>query len=213
MFNAIGMGIGFMKLYITTTSPYARLARIAVIEKGLTDKVELVEAKTRTPGSPYYSINPSGRVPCLVRDDGQIMEDSQLICAWLDALDGKPRLMPAYRAGDWAYGRLECHARSMLDGMAVWSREVRRPDGERSSGIVQHEVDRALRMADSWEAEVGHPLMQGPLNMAQMLLIAAIDMAAHRGMGDLTGNRAKLAVWARRVRQMPSVQATLPPGV
>lgn len=199
-----------MKLYITSTSPYARLARIVVLEKGLADQVELIEAKTRAPGSPYYSINPSGRVPCLVRDDGLMMEDSQLICAWLDALDGRPRLMPAYKTGEWAYGRLECHARSMLDGIAVWAREVRRPEGERSSGILKHEADRALRMADSWEAEVGHPLMQGSLNMAQMLLIAAIDTAAHRGMGDLLGNRAKLAVWARRVRQIPSVQATAP---
>ncbi|HEX6609481.1 MAG TPA: glutathione S-transferase N-terminal domain-containing protein, partial [Hyphomicrobiaceae bacterium] len=124
-----------MKLYITTTSPYARLARMAVLEKGLADKVEVVEAKTRTPGSPYYEINPSGRVPCLVRDDGQIMEDSQLICAWLDRLDGKRRLAPDYETGDWAYGRLECHARSMLDGIAVWAREVRRPDGEKSPGI------------------------------------------------------------------------------
>jgi glutathione S-transferase len=201
-----------MKLYITTTSPYARLARMAVIEKELTDKVELVEAKTRTQGSPYYDINPSGRVPCLVRDDGHIMEDSQLICAWLDTLDSKPRLMPEYRTGDWAYGRLEYHARSTLDGLAVWAREVRRPDGEKSPGIERHEVDRAGRMADFWDAEIGHPLMQGPLNMAQMLLIAAVDMALHRGIGDLTSNRPKLAAWAQRVRQMPSVKATLPPG-
>jgi glutathione S-transferase len=205
MFNAIAPGTGFMKLYITTTSPYARLARMVVIEKGLTDKVEFIEAKTRTAGSPYYGINPSGRVPCLVRDDGQIMEDSQLICSWLDGLDGKPRLTPEYKAGDWAYGRLECHARSMLDGIAVWAREVRRPDGEKSPGIERHEVDRAGRMADFWETEIGHPLMQGPFNMAQMLLIAAVDMALHRGMGDLTSNRPKLAAWVQRVRQMPSV--------
>ena len=213
MFNAIAPGAGFMKLYITTTSPYARLARMAVLEKGLADKVEVVEAKTRTPASPYYGINPSGRVPCLVRDDGQIMEDSQLICAWLDRLDGKPRLAPDYEAGDWAYGRLECHARSMLDGIAVWAREIRRPDGEKSPGIERHEVDRAGRMADFWDAEISHPLMQGPFNMAQMLLIAAIDMALHRGMGDLTSDRSKLAAWVQRVRQMPSVKATLPPGV
>lgn len=201
-----------MKLYITRTSPYARLACIVVLEKGLADEVQLVEAKTRIEGSPYYRINPSGRVPCLVRDDGPIMEDSQLICAWLDALDGQPRLTPPYNADDWTYGRLECHARSMLDGIAVWAREARRPDGERSPGILRHEADRAMRMADFWEREIGHPLMQCPLNMAQMLLISAIDMAAHRGMGDLPGNRAKLAVWTRRVRQMPSVQATAPPA-
>ena len=39
------------------------LARIIVIEKALEERVELIEAKTRAPGSPYYDINPSSRVP------------------------------------------------------------------------------------------------------------------------------------------------------
>ena len=42
-----------MKLYVTYGSPYARLARIVVIEKALEDRVEVIAAKTRTPGSPY----------------------------------------------------------------------------------------------------------------------------------------------------------------
>lgn len=71
-----------MKLYVTYTSPYARLARIIVIEKALEDRVEVIEAKTRTRDSPYYQINPSGRVPYLVDDAGVGMEDSQLICAY-----------------------------------------------------------------------------------------------------------------------------------
>jgi glutathione S-transferase len=81
-----------MKLYVTYTSPYERLARIVVVEKGLEDRVEILEAKTRTRGSPYYQINPSGRVPYLVDDAGIGIEYSQLICAYLDNLDGKPRL-------------------------------------------------------------------------------------------------------------------------
>jgi Glutathione S-transferase, N-terminal domain len=68
-----------MKLYVTYGSPYARLARIIVIEKALEDRVEIIEAKTRTPGSPYYRINLSGRVPYLIDDTGVGMEDSQLI--------------------------------------------------------------------------------------------------------------------------------------
>ena len=80
-----------MKLYVTYTSPYARLARIVVIEKDLEDRIEIIEAKTRTADSPYYQINPSGRVPYLVDDAGVGMEYSQLICAYLDSLDGKPR--------------------------------------------------------------------------------------------------------------------------
>ena len=94
-----------MKLYITYTSPYARLARILVLEKGLRDRVEIVEAKTRTPNSPYYQINPSGRVPYLIDDAGVGMEDSQLICAYLDSLDGKPRFHDRLHASDWDYRR------------------------------------------------------------------------------------------------------------
>ena len=70
-----------MKLYVTYASPYARLARILVAEKALQDRVEIVEVKTRTQASPYYQINPSGRVPYLIDDAGVGMEDSQLICA------------------------------------------------------------------------------------------------------------------------------------
>ena len=52
-----------MKLYFTAASPYARLARIVVVEKQLEGRVEFVLAQTRVPDSPYYAINPSGRVP------------------------------------------------------------------------------------------------------------------------------------------------------
>ena len=60
-----------MKLYVTFTSPYARLARILVLEKALEDRVEIIAAKTRATNSPYYQINPSGRVPYLVDDSGE----------------------------------------------------------------------------------------------------------------------------------------------
>ena len=59
-----------MKLYITPGSPYARIARVVVLEKGLESRVEIIAAQTRLADSPYYNINPSGRVPCLIRDDG-----------------------------------------------------------------------------------------------------------------------------------------------
>src|SRR6266850_6374592 len=67
---------GLVKLYITPGSPYARMARIVVIEKGLSNRVEIIVAQTRRADSPYYRINPSGRVPYLVRDDGVGLEES-----------------------------------------------------------------------------------------------------------------------------------------
>ena len=95
-----------MKLYVTYTSPYARLARIVVIKKALEERIEIIEAKTRTPGSAYYQINPSGRVPYLIDDAGVGMEDSQLICAYLDSLDGKPRFHKTTLYPDYAYRTL-----------------------------------------------------------------------------------------------------------
>ena len=109
-----------MKLYITPGSPYARMARITVLEKGLESRVEVILAQTRTANSPYYAINPSGRVPYLVRDDGVGLEESAIICAWLDHLQGEP--MFDLPSGDavWEVLRLEALARSLLDGLSVW---------------------------------------------------------------------------------------------
>jgi glutathione S-transferase len=150
-----------MKLYVTYGSPYARLARIIVIEKSLEELVEIIEAKTRTPCSPYYQINPSGRVPYLVDDAGVGMEDSQLICAYLDGLDGKPRFHNRSHTPDWASLQLEFAARSMCDGIAVWAREMARPANERSPTTLAHESARAQRMADFFEDRVTDPLMMG----------------------------------------------------
>src|SRR5260370_18876305 len=109
-----------MKLYVTFTSPYARLARILVLEKALEDRVEIIEAKTRTAGSEYYQINPSGRVPYLIDDAGIGIENSQLICAYLASLDGKPPFHDLRRASHWAYLRREVAARRMCEGICVW---------------------------------------------------------------------------------------------
>jgi glutathione S-transferase len=198
-----------MKLYVTFGSPYARLARNIVIEKGLEDRVEIIEAKTRTPSSPYYQINPSGRVPYLVDATGVGMEDSQLICAYLDGLDGKPRFYSAAHTSD-AYLRLEFAARSMCDGIAVWGREMARPESERSPTTLAHESARAQRMADFFENRITDPLMQGPPGMAHLILAVAVEMASKRGLGDLTAGRRRLADWMRSISDLPSLRRTAP---
>jgi glutathione S-transferase len=200
-----------MKLYVTYGSPYARLARIIVIEKALGDRVEIIQAKTRTPGSPYYQINPSGRVPYLVDDTGVGMEDSQLICAYLDGLDGKPRFHNASHSSDWSYLRLEFAARSMCDGIAVWGREMARPENERSPTTLAHETARAQRMADFFEEGVTDSLMLGSPTMAHLILAAAVEMARKHGLGDLTAGRHRLASWMRSIADLPSMQMTFPP--
>jgi glutathione S-transferase len=200
-----------MKLYVTYTSPYARLARIIVIEKALENRVELIEAKTRTRDGPYYQINLSGRVPYLVDDAGVGMEDSQLICAYLDNLDGKPRFHKPRTAPDWAYLRLEFMARSMCDGISVWTREMARPANERSPTVLAHEVARSRRMADVFEGQIADPLMQGAPHMAHFILAVALDRARYCGLDDLTDGRPRLAEWMRSISDRPSMQRTAPP--
>jgi glutathione S-transferase len=96
----------------------------------------------------------------------------------------------------------------MVDGLSVYVREIRRPENERSPTTLRHETDRAVRLADLWEREIKHPLMHGPVNMAQLLLIVALELAARVKVADVENNRPALAAWAGRMRERPSVRAT-----
>ena len=78
----------------------------------------------------------------------------------------------------WDARRLEALARSMLDGLSVWVREIRRPEVEHSPSVIRHEAERASRMADLWEAEIEHPWMRGALNLAQITLGCALGPGA-----------------------------------
>ena len=196
-----------MKLYCTPGSPYARMARIVVIEKGLGNRVEVIFARTRTKNSPYYDINPSGRVPYLVRDDGVGMEESALICAYLDQLDGRPTLgLPP----GWEAKRLEALARSLTDGVAVWGRELYRPANERSPTVIEHETDRAARMVDLWEQEIAHPVMTGLLNLVQITLACGLGMAARNPDFRWRDRHPRLAAWFDAFAARPSFGATKP---
>lgn len=201
-----------MKLYITPGSPYARMARILVLEKRLEARVEIIVAKTRAADSPYYRVNPSGRVPYLVCEDGVGLEESALICAHLDRLDGKPVLdMPTGELA-WQASRLEALARSLLDGLAVWSREILRPMNERSPTVIQHEADRSRRMADLWETEIDHRVMRGALNMAQLTLACALGLEARIPDFRWRPRHPKLCAWFDPIAARPSFAATAPPG-
>jgi glutathione S-transferase len=199
-----------MKLYITHTSPYARIARIAVLELGLGDRIALIVAQTRTADSAYYTINPSGRVPYLVTDEGLELEDSTLICAYLGQLDGVTLFDLPSGEQEWETQRLEALARSMLDGLAVWSRELRRPVEERSPTILEHELERSQRMADLWEMTIDQPLMHGQLNMAQITLISALQLERRNPEFNWRPGRPKLSNWADSIARRSSISATMP---
>jgi len=199
-----------VKLYITAGSPYARIARIVILEKRLQSRIEIIPAQTRLADSPYYRINPSGRVPYLIRDDGVGMEESTLICAYLDHIDGAPAFDVPAGEQAWELRRLEALARSMMDGLAVWSREIARPENERSPTILRHEAGRSERMADLWEKEIDHPAMRGALNLAQITLACALGLDARNPDFRWRAGHPKLSDWFGQMAARASFAATAP---
>ena len=197
-----------MKLYVTPTSPYARLAMIARLEKGV-HGIELVWTRTRVPDDPMLAFNPSGRVPYLRLDDGTGFEDTGVIVDYMDALAPPRRLGPPDGAAHWPFRARQATARSMLDGVAVWAREIMRPEGEQSPGTIEHERRRAMRLADFFEAETG--ALEAPLDMPQMLLFCALDVERRLPAFDWRAGRPGLAAWHARVAALPAVTGSLPP--
>ena len=200
-----------MKLYISPGSPYARIVRIVIIEKGLSEKVEVIVAKTRTTDSPYYQINPSGRVPHLVCSDGLGLEDSGLICSYLDHLNGQARFeVPSGEQGFEAK-RLEALVRSTLDGLAVLGREKWRPVNEQSPKIVLHETDRAKRLLTLWEQQINHPLFHGQLNMVQIVFGCTLGFADLIPEFSWRPEHPKLNSWFEAISARTSFLETKPP--
>ena len=74
-----------MKLYITPASPYARMARIVVIEKGLESRVEIIRAQTRLTDSPSLQDQSVGRVFRISSvTTAPAWRNPLVICAYLD---------------------------------------------------------------------------------------------------------------------------------
>lgn len=81
-----------MKLIGSLTSPYVRKVRVVLAEKKLDYHLELenVWAADTT----IQKLNPLGKVPCLIMEDGYAMQDSRVIVEYLDAVSPVCKLLP-----------------------------------------------------------------------------------------------------------------------
>lgn len=84
-----------MKLYINTTSPFVRLVRLAIAEKGLSARVETEIVDPWADVEAFLLANPAARVPTLVTDDGTSISEAFLILRYLDWLVPEPSVWPA----------------------------------------------------------------------------------------------------------------------
>lgn len=98
-----------MKLYGPRVSPFVARIEILLDLKGKTDALDRPDMPGQPSSAAYRAINPIGKVPALVTDNGTLVE-SRAILAYLDRLFPDPRLMPS---DPFDAGRVE-----MLMGLA-----------------------------------------------------------------------------------------------
>jgi glutathione S-transferase len=81
-----------MRLHYSTTSPYARIARIALAEKGVRDLGHALTDPWQD-APELLAANPSARVPALRLDSGLPLTESLLIVLWLETQRPQPTLL------------------------------------------------------------------------------------------------------------------------
>lgn len=193
-----------MELFVTKNSPYARIVRVVTYELGIKNSITVSHAKTRQIDSPYYTINPSGRVPYLIPDDGIGMEGTDSICEYLCTVS-KSSLW-SYPDGDdgWTLRRLHSLAHSSLEGLSVWLRETHRLKNEQSPTIIEHERVRAYRLLNEWERLITDPLMSGELNRAQIILFCALRIEKFLPGFEWRGSHPNLRAYMNRLAKRSS---------
>lgn len=197
-----------MKLIYSPTSPFVRKVAVTAIETGLEGRIERVTLK---PGdAALAAVNPLGKVPALVLDDGTALAGSSLICEYLDSLHQGARLFPAAGAARWrALGRLVI-ADGIMEAAVLRVQEAWRDEGERSPAWVEKQTLKISDALDLFEADAR--LLDGPLAIDTIALGCAVGYVDLRAPDEgWRASRPKLAAWYAGFAEHPSMAATRPP--
>ena len=129
-----------MKLIGSLASPFVRKARIAFLEKKI--DIELALEDVWSPESTLQSLNPVGKVPTLVLDDGSVFYDSSVIVEYADTLSPVGHLIPSSGKERAIVKTGEALADGILEA-AVLTR-LERTWGPRGQNISQEWINRQL---------------------------------------------------------------------
>lgn len=199
-----------MKLYHSPTTPFGRKVMALILEIGLGDRVEILPASGTplAPGSMPVDLNPLGKIPALVRDEGGTIYDSRVICRYLDELAGS-NLYP--KANLYEVLTLEATADGILEAALLMVYEDRlRPEDKRFAEWVEGQWSKIARTLDALESSwMAH--LNGPLDMGQIALGCALGYLdfRHDARGWREG-RPKLAAWEANIVKRPAMQVTIP---
>ena len=197
-----------MKLYHTGNSPYARRPHMAVIEYGLTDKVEVEDCgPLGTDDHVLRQYGPGGKVPGLLPDNGVFICETLLILNCLDELSGGKLYPAAGKAREEAMA-LEGLAGLLMESQFYRARENRRDASEQSPGYLESEAARSARCYDALEAQAAG--FGDDFNMAHLSVVACLGYADWRHPGDWRDGRPALGAWYDKMMERPSCGDTKP---
>ncbi len=202
-----------MKLLASLTSPYARKVRILLAEKSLS--FELVvdspwESSTQVP-----EINPLGKVPVLVTDEGEAFFDSPVIAGYLETLNATPHLLPLDHLERVRVRQTEALADGLCDAAVSALLESRRPENVRNDTDIARQRSKIERALTALEQRLGNkPWFNG----AQLQLgdIAAGCALAYLDLRfadiDWRSAHPALAAFGARIHARQSFIDTTPPA-
>jgi glutathione S-transferase len=101
-----------MKILGSPSSPFVRKVRVIAAEKGIS--AQYVVERPSAAGSRIPQLNPLGKIPVLLLDDGDTIYDSAVIGEYFEGLRPEPRLVPQDFAGRIEVKRFE----ALGDGLA-----------------------------------------------------------------------------------------------
>lgn len=204
-----------MRIIGSHVSPYVRKVLVALTIKGLDYEID--------PIVPFYGneefsrLSPLRRIPVLV-DGDLVINDSTVICEYLDEMYPDPPLMPRAPA-DRARARwMEEFADSRLGDLVIWRFFYRRVVAPRAFGKAPDEADIAqvlgheLPAAMDWiEAQApADGFLFGHLCTADVTYACFFRNARIAGWTIDAARWPRTAAWIARVEAVPAFAATLP---
>lgn len=197
-----------MKLLYQTHSPYARKVLVAAHEIGLRERLEVVHCETSPVhrNQEVFALNPLGKVPALIVDDGTVLFDSDVICEYFDSLLDSPRLIPAEPRAHYRTLRLQALAQGIADaGIAVRWETERRPEPLRWSRMRDGQLEKIAAACDFLEQEI-HMLTTPDLGA--IALATALSWIDFRSVYPFQAGRPQLASWYAEFSTRASMLAT-----
>jgi len=204
-----------MKLYQTYASPFPTRVRLLIYAKGL--DIEIIEppgfhSSAESKGD-YLTINPIGRVPALVLDDGRALPESETICEYLEDLYPEPPTRPAE---PWARARMRLLNRicdfylvvAMLPFFNLSARSRRhwqRETIEAAAAKVAEGLDFLEVYIGDGGYAVGDALTWADGAIAPQLVLAGEWIPGLFDVSDPIPARPKLSAYWRAVQQDPIV--------